>query len=131
MFAPHFQASWPPARRVRREGVAQLADYLFDGIANQLGPATVRAEDAPLGADDPISIGCVLEEIAIALLALAKPLLGPQPLELGGRTSSEDPQDEQPPRFRGHGPLVIDREGPQDMALAVRNRHGHVTFGVA
>jgi hypothetical protein len=51
----------------------------------------------------------------------------PQAIGPGG----EDPKNEPTPRFRRHGPLIENRQVPQDLALAVQKRHGHVTVDAA
>jgi hypothetical protein len=131
VLAVHFHAPTFPGRGIRHEGVDHRAHQLFHRKTEQLGQAAVGADDPPVGADDQVGIGRVLKQIAIAGLTGPELLFGPHPLQFGRGAGGEDAKNEATPRFRRHGPLVENRQVPQDLALAVQKRYGHVAVDAA
>ena len=95
-------------------------------VADHLHRPAIDAEDSALAADRQVAHRRLFVEIAIATFAFQEPFLGPEPLQLGGGPSGEDPENEQPARFRGHGPLVKDGEMTENLPLPVQERHPHV-----
>ena len=61
-------------------------------------------------------------------VALNQPLFNPQPFELDGSPSGEDPKYEELAWLGRHGPLVVDREVPQDISFSVEQRHSEITL---
>ena len=77
MLAPYFQNPGPPLRSVRTEGRGQGTDHLLQGTTQQLRRAAVGVEDPTVCTDEPVGVGRVVKQIAVAGLTLLESLLGP------------------------------------------------------
>ena len=82
--------------------------------------------NSPLAADGQVAHRCLFVEIAITTFALEEPSLGPESFQLSGGPSGEDPEDEQPARFRRHRAVVEDGQMTENIPLAVQEGDAHV-----
>ena len=97
-------------------------------ITEELGGATVDIDQVKVSSERHVSIRRFLVQITVAALAFDQLLFDPQPFELDGRARGEDPKDEQQSRLGGHWPAMKDRQVPQDVSVAVEERHAQVAF---
>ena len=95
-------------------------------MTDHLRRPVIGAENSPLAADGQVAHRRLFVEIAIATFALEEPFLGPESFQLRGGPSGEDPENEQPARFRRHRPLVKDGQMTENLPLAVQEGDAHV-----
>ena len=95
-------------------------------MTDHLRRPVIGAENSPFAADGQVAHRRLFVEIAIATFALQEPFLGPEPFQLRGGPRSEDPENEQPARFRRHRPVVKHGQMTENLALAVQEGDAHV-----
>ena len=113
----------PSGRRLGEEFEYGRTLQFLRGVAEQLRCAAVDTDQPPVSAERYVCIGRLFVKVSIALLALHKSLLDPQPLKLDGGAGGEDLEDEQTPRLGWHGPLVEHRQVAEYILIAVEQRH--------
>src|SRR5260370_12641014 len=98
-------------------------DQFIGAITQELNRPAVDVEELALRPQGNIGVRRLLVEVAIAVLALDKPSLDSQPLELDSRACGKDPEDEQPARLGRHRPFVKHRHMAADDSFSVPERH--------
>ena len=113
-------------RRVSKKVEDGMTVHLVLGATDHLCRPAIDTKNSPITAYGQIAHRCLLVEIAITPFALLEPSLGPQSFQLCGGPCREDPENEQPARFRRHRAVVKDGQMTENIPLAVQEGDAHV-----